>query len=73
MNAEDLIDTRLLRRLTLAAGGMLVLGALVWLLAAGHGALGTVGVVLVLLALVPLGMLLVQLGSLRRAAARQSE
>ena len=73
MNAEDLIDTRLLRRLTLAAGGMLVLGALVWLLAAGHGALGTVGVVLVLLALVPLGMLLVQLGSLRRAAARQLE
>ncbi len=71
MNAEDLIDTRLLRRLTLVAGGLLVLGALAWLLASGGGTLGMVGVALVLLALAPLGMLLVQLGALRRAAERQ--
>ena len=71
MNAADLIDTRLLRRLTLTAGGVLVLGAGAWLLAAGRGTLSTVGVMLVLLALAPLGMLLVQLSSLRRAAERQ--
>ena len=71
MNAADLIDTRLLRRLTLTAGGVLVLGAGAWLLAAGRGTLSTVGVMLVLLALAPLGMLLVQLNSLRRAAERQ--
>ena len=71
MNADDLIDTRLLRRLTLAAGGLLVLGAGAWFVAGGYGTLGIIGAVLVLLALAPLGMLLVQLGSLRRAADRQ--
>ena len=71
MNATDLIDTSLLRRLTLAATGLAVLGVVAWLLSAGHSALAWVGVALVLLSLVPLGMLLVQLGALRRAAQRQ--
>ena len=70
MNAEDLVDTRLLRRLTLTAGALLVIGSAVWLFGRGSGALPAVGVALMLLALAPLGMLLVQLGALRRAAER---
>ena len=72
MNAEDLADTRLLRRLTLAGGGLLVLGAVLWLLGRGMGGLPNwLGVGVMLLALVPLGMLLAQLQALRRAAERQ--
>ena len=72
MNADDLIDTRLLRRLTLTAAGLLVLGAIAWFVAGGFDStIGIVGAGLVLLALAPLGLLLLQLGALRRAAERQ--
>ena len=72
MNADDLVDTRLLRRLTLAGGGLLVLGAVLWLLSRGAGGLPNwLGVGVMLLTLVPLGMLLAQLQALRRAAERQ--
>jgi twitching motility protein PilJ len=75
LNSEDLIDTRGLRRLTLGAVGLLVLGAIVSLaasqVAGGTGALEWVGIALVLVALVPLAMVLLQLGALRRAAERQ--
>jgi twitching motility protein PilJ len=71
LNSEDIIDTRGLRRLTLVAVGALLLGALVWLLAGGTGTPGWVGIVLVLVALAPLGMVLLQLSALRRAAERQ--
>jgi twitching motility protein PilJ len=71
MNAADIVDTRLLRRLTLMAGGLLVLGAAAWLISPGRGALAWTGVVLVLLALGPLGMVLMQLRSLHAAAQRQ--
>ena len=71
MNADDLVDTHLLRRLTIAAAALLLVGSVVWLAGSGHGAAGWVGAGLVLWALVPLGMLLVQLRALRRAAERQ--
>ena len=70
MNPGDLIDTRRLRALTLAAGGLVVLGALVWLVA-GHSVFAWAGAALVLLALVPVSMLLMQLRSLSDAAQRQ--
>ena len=71
MNADDLIDTALLRRLTLAAAALAVAGAVCWFVAGGLGQLGYIGAGLVLLALVPLVFLLVQLAALRRAAERQ--
>ena len=71
MNADDLIDTRLLSRLTWAAAGLLLLGAIAGFSARGAGTIGMVGAALALLALVPLVFLLIQLGALRRAAERQ--
>ena len=71
MNADDLIDTRLLRRLTLASAGLVIAGAACWFAAGGAGTLGYVGAGLALLALAPLGLLMVQFGALRRAAERQ--
>ena len=71
MNAGDIADTSLLRRLTLTAAAFLLLGVTLWLIGIGHGALGWAAVLLVLLALIPLGMLLVQLRSLHDAAQRQ--
>jgi len=70
MTPGDLIDTRRLRTLTLSTGGLVIGGALVWL-AAGHSALSWAGIGLVLLALVPVTMLLLQLRSLHEAAQRQ--
>ena len=71
MNADDLVDTQRLRRLTLAAGALVVLGTVLWLAGSGQGAGRWVGGGLVLLALVPIGMLLAQLRALRQAAERQ--
>ena len=72
MNADDLVDTRLLRRLLLVACGLLLLGGLLWVLGRGPGGLPTgVGVIVMMLALAPLGVLLIQLRALRRAAERQ--
>ena len=71
MTADDLVDTRLLRRLTLAASALLLVGSVVWLAGSGRGASAWIGAGLVLLALAPLGMLLVQLRALRRSAERQ--
>ena len=71
MNATDMIDTGVLRRLILAAGALLVVGIALGLLGSGGGALLWVGGALALLALVPLGLLLVQLRSLHDAAQQQ--
>jgi twitching motility protein PilJ len=77
LNSEDIIDTQGLRRLTLSAVGLLMLGAVVWVVAGyaggtgGTSTLGWVGIALVLVAVIPLGMVLLQLSALRRAAERQ--
>ena len=71
MNADDVIDTSLVRRLALAAGVLLLLGALVVLVGSGQTVLLMVGVLLSLLALVPIGMLLAQLRALHAAAQSQ--
>ena len=71
MNATDMIDTGVLRRLILAAGALLVVGIALGLVGSGGGALLWVGGALALLALVPLGLLLVQLRSLHDAAQQQ--
>ncbi len=71
MNASDLIDTSWLRRLTLSAALLLLLGVGAWFLWPGETPLAWVGAVVVLAALVPLGLLLLQLRALRQAAKRQ--
>jgi len=71
VNAGDLVDTRWLRRLSLSAALLLLLGVAAWFLWPGGTPLAWVGVLVVLAALVPLGMQLVQLRSLRQAAKRQ--
>jgi len=71
VNASDLIDTSWLRRLTLSAALLLLLGVGAWFLWPGETPLAWVGAVVVLAALVPLGLLLLQLRALRQAAKRQ--
>ena len=71
MNADDFIDTRRLRRLTLAAAALLLVGAAAWLLGSDLEAVRAVGLGLVLLALAPLALVIVHLRALHRAAERQ--
>ena len=71
MRSSDLIDTRLLRRLTLSAGGLLVLGVLLGLFAASRPALAWLAAIVLLLALAPLFVLLLQLAAVARSAERQ--
>ena len=71
MNAGDLIDTGWLRRLTLSAALLLLLGIAAWYLWPVGTPLAWVGALVVLLALVPLGMQLLQLRALHRTAQRQ--
>jgi twitching motility protein PilJ len=73
VSADELVDTLLLRRLTLAVGALLVVGTVVWLAGSGHGAAAWIGAGLVLLALVPLGMLMTRLQALRRATELQQQ
>ena len=67
MRSSDLIDTRLLRRLTLSAAGLLVLGVITGLFAAAQPALVWLAAIVVLLALAPLVVLLLQLAATHRA------
>jgi twitching motility protein PilJ len=71
VNAGDLIDTGWLRRLTMSAALLLLLGVAAWFLWPGGTPLAWIGTLLVGAALVPLGMLLLQLRSLHQAAIRQ--
>ncbi len=71
MRSSDLIDTRLLRRLTLSAAGLLVAGAILGLFAASRPALAWLAALVLLLALAPLGVLLLQLAAVARSAERQ--
>src|SRR6185369_14851349 len=71
VNADDLIDTRLLRRLTITAGGLLLCGAVLCMAGAGHLMVVWFGIILVLLALIPIGLLFAQLRALKRAADRK--
>ncbi len=71
MRGSDLIDTRLLRRLTLSAAGLLVLGVILGLFAASRPALAWLTATVLLLALAPLLALLLQLAAVARSAERQ--
>ncbi len=71
MRGSDLIDTRQLRRLTLSAVGLAVLAAIAALLVSLQPNLIWLAAGFALLALAPLGMLLMQLGAVGRAAERQ--
>ena len=71
MIGSDLIDTRLLRRLTLSAAGLVVLGVIIGLFAAAQPALGWLAAAVLLLALAPLVVLLLQLAAVARSAERQ--
>jgi len=71
MRGSDLIDTRQLRRLTLSAVGLAALAAIAALLVTLQPQLIWLAAGFALLALAPLGMLLMQLGAVSRAAERQ--
>ena len=71
MRGTDLIDTRLLRRLTLSAAGLALLGAIVGFALPAQPGLFWLAGLFALLALAPLGMLLTQLAAVNRAAERQ--
>ena len=71
MRGSDLIDTRLLRRLTLSAAGLALLGALVAFALPAEPGLFWLAALFALLALAPLVMLLTQLAAVNRAAERQ--
>jgi len=71
MRGTDLIDTRQLRRLTLSAVGLAALAAIAALLVTLQPKLIWLAAGFALLALAPLGMLLMQLGAVGRAAERQ--
>ena len=71
MRSSDLIDTATLRRLTLTAAGLALAGALCALIVPARPGLIWLVLVLGLLALVPLVLLLMQLGAVNRAAERQ--
>ena len=71
MRGSDLIDTRLLRRLTLSAAGLLVLGVILGLFAASRPALAWLTATVLLLTLAPLLALLLQLAAVARSAERQ--
>jgi len=71
VNPSDMIDTGWLRRLALSAALLLLLGVGAWFLWPGGTALAWVGAALVVAALVPLGMQLLQLRSLHQTAKRQ--
>jgi twitching motility protein PilJ len=71
MKPEDLIDTRYIRNLVLTAGFLVLLAVVAWL-GMQHAGLGLwLPVLLGLAALVPLGLLLMQLRSLGAAAENQ--
>jgi twitching motility protein PilJ len=71
MRSSDLIDTRLLRRLTLSAAGLLLVGAILGVFATSRPALAWLAAIVLLLALAPLGVLLMQLAAVARSAERQ--
>ena len=71
MRGTDLIDTRQLRRLTLSAVGLAALAGIAALLVTLQPKLIWLAAGFALLALAPLGMLLMQLGAVGRAAERQ--
>jgi twitching motility protein PilJ len=71
MRSSDLIDTRLLRRLTLTAAALAMLAVISALFVPAQPRLVWLAALLGLLALAPLGMLLMQLAAVNRAAERQ--
>jgi twitching motility protein PilJ len=71
MRSSDLVDTRLLRRLTLSAAGLALLAGITALVLPAQPGLFWLAAAFAVLALAPLGMLLMQLAAVSRAAERQ--